>query len=767
MVRTSVTSLRGTLRRGVVCGTLLLLALLPVPLAAQGVLRGDGTPDPTHPDLWCWLDAASGVNGIPAPLAVGTTVDRWHDLGSGSRHLTRVATDPAQRPRVAAGGGTADRAVGFDGDDYVWAAESDVGRLAADRTLFVVTRVDVADGGYCVDGTTSSGRTTLHTGERANPGRWHVFLGDASGGAALQVGPSVATGAFQVHSLVLRPGAQSHRIGGRVVVQDSLPSIGALGGLLLGARYNLANRFAGAVKEVLVYRRALTAAEVSAVESYLFGRHGRSSPVPPPVPVDVFQNGDGLYPNYRIPAILRTEPSGALLAFAEGRQGGDQSENDMVLRRSVDGGASWGPVQLLHDDGRNALNNPTVGQVLRGPRAGRVLLMYQRYPQGTTIWNAPPGVSGPAVVSVWLTWSDDEGVSWSMPIDITAQVKPPTTARSVNSGPGRLIQLRHGPFAGRIVVPFNRYDTDGNWGNYAAFSDDGGVTWQRGQDVPRNPARIQGNECQVVERADGSVLLNSRRSLGAAHRKVSISYDGAITWSPLRDDLGLPDPACMASVFRFTDPADGLRSRILFAGPDSTSSRVQGSIWISYDEGGRWSGPRAFAPGGYAYSCLTRVDERRFGVLYEANGTGAMRFVATTVEWVSGGSDCLGGGLHGAAYGVGCAGSGGAVPLLDLVGCPTPGQSPELVVSQALPGAVGALNVGLAPAAVTVLPCTLLVGSPVVAVPLTVDGQGDARTSLPLPGDISSIDLYAQALILDPAAALGVATSAGRSVLVF
>lgn len=754
----------------VVAGVVALMGAFATsaPVAAQGILRSDGTPDPNHADLWAWFDASSGVNSNSSPLPGGTSLFRWDDRGAGGRDLIRVDADPGARPTVvadpAAGGG---RAVRFDGNDYVWAAQSDIGRLSAERTLFVVCRVRSADGGYVVDGTTSSGRTTLHTGEQARPGRWHVFVGDGSGGSLMQVGPAVATDANLVHSVVLRSGAQQHRIAGRQVAADTLPSIGALGGLLLGARFNLANRFDGEIREVLVYRRALSAQEVAGVESYLFDRHGRDVPVPPPTPVDVFVNNDGLYPNYRIPAILRTEPSGTLLAFAEGRQGGDQSENDMVLRRSLDGGASWGPVQLIHDDGRNALNNPTVGQIRTGPHAGRVLLMYQRYPLGTTIWNAPPGHGGAAIVSVWLTWSDDEGASWAVPTEITSQVKPPSVARSVNSGPGRLIQLRHGPFAGRIVVPFNRYDTDGTWGNYAAFSDDGGVTWQRGQDVPRNPALIQGNECQVVERADGSVLLNSRRSVGAAHRKVSISYDGAVTWSPLRDDLALPDPACMASVLRFTDPADGLRSRILFAGPDSTGSRVQGSVWISHDEGGRWSAPRVIAPGGYAYSCLTRVDERRFGVLYEANGTGATRFVATTVEWVSGGSDCLGNGLHGAVYGTGCAGALGRVPGLGVDGCPTPGQSPELVVSQALPGAVGALNLGLATAAVTVPPCTLLVGSPVVAVPLTVDGQGEARTSLPLPGDIGSIDLYAQALILDPAAVLGVATSVGRSVLVF
>ncbi|MBK8975443.1 MAG: exo-alpha-sialidase [Planctomycetes bacterium] len=619
-----------------------------------------------------------------------------------------------------------------------------------------------------MDGSTAAGRTTLHTGQAAAPGRWHVFLGDGSGGALLPVGPAVATDAFQVHTLVLAPGAQQHRIGGGTVTAAALPSIGALGGIVLGARYSVSNFLDGDVKELLVYDRVLTSAEVDALEGYLFARHGRHVPIPPPTPVDVFVNGDGVYPRYRIPAIVRTAPNGVLLAFAEGRQSGsDQSENDIVVRRSFDSGASWGPVQLIADVGRDALNNPCAVRLHAGPFAGRVLVMYQRYPLGTTIWNAPVGISGAGVVTSWLAFSDDEGATWSTPIDVTAQVKPASVARAVNSGPGRAIQLRHGPFAGRIVVPFNRYDVDGTWGNYCAFSDDGGLTWQRGSDVPRDPNTLQGNECQVVERADGSVLLNSRHSVGTATRKVAVSTDGGATFSPLRDDPALPDPACMASVLRFTDPADGLRSRILFAGPRSTSSRVNGSVWVSHDEGSRWATPRTVYAGGFAYCCLTEVDARRFGVLFEADSYAAIRFVSTTVEWVSAGADCLGGGLHGAAYGRGCAGTGGLVPELTVAGCPTPGARPELVIDRGRASAVAVVNFGLAPTAVPIGPCELLVGALVVSLPLMLDANGTGLLGVPIPGDLGVLSLYCQGLVLDPGAALGLTATPGREVLVF
>lgn|SRR2546422_62914 len=81
--------------------------------------------------------------------------------------------------------------------------------------------------------------------------------------------------------------------------------------------------------------------------------------------VDVFEGGRDGYPAYRIPALLTTQ-AGTLLAFAEGRARlGDHAENDLVLKRSVDNGRSWGALQVVAEDGANALNNPTAVGLLR------------------------------------------------------------------------------------------------------------------------------------------------------------------------------------------------------------------------------------------------------------------------------------------------------------------------------------------------------------------------------------------------------------------
>src|SRR5215210_997528 len=69
-------------------------------------------------------------------------------------------------------------------------------------------------------------------------------------------------------------------------------------------------------------------------------------------------NTDG-YVSYRIPVVI-TGARGTLLAFAEGRKNGtsDTGDIDVVLRRSKDGGKTWGPLQVVVDDGTDTVGNP-------------------------------------------------------------------------------------------------------------------------------------------------------------------------------------------------------------------------------------------------------------------------------------------------------------------------------------------------------------------------------------------------------------------------
>ena len=741
-------------------------ALLLAPaLACQALLDPSGAPDPAHPDLYAWYAAWQGVNAATTP-ADGAPVLRWDDLSSNGRHLVRVDPDAGRRPTFRLEAACGAPAVEFDGDDYVWAdAGAEFGALPGDKTVFFVARVRSGDGGYVFDGTDALGRNAVFTGQTATPYRWHAYAGGAA-----SAGPAVDHDAFQVHSVTFAGGAVSHHLNGAALYAGAGGSQ-PLRGLTLGARYTLDHELIGDVAEVLVYARQLSPTERQAVEGYLMTRHPPQTPPSEPHATDVFVGGAG-YPAFRIPSLVHTQ-SGALLAFAEGRQSlNDHSQNDIVLRRSLDGGQTWGALQVLHDDGANSLNNPCAVQLVDGANAGRVLLMYQRYPAGCHTNCVVPGHTGPNICRSLLIYSDDDGATWSTPQDLTAQVKPATLARAVNSGPGIGVQLRRGPHQGRVVFPFNRLDTSGHWWNYAVFSDDGGATWSYGALVDDSQTPGQGNEVQFVERADGALLLNARSIGGTKHRKTAVSVDGGATWSPMSEDGKLNEPQVMASVLRWTDPLDGFRSRIVYAGPNSRLRRANGTVQVSYDEGVTWSESKVVHAGFYAYSCLAAADARRVGLLYEASGYARIAFTAMTVEWLSDRRDCLDNEAHGGAYGVGCTGAGGWAPRLLAYGCPTPGETLTLQIDQAPGASVAVVAVGSAAGSAPLGACNLevlpLLGTlPPVVLSGAGPGAGAMTIDFPVPPGLPPTTATAQAVVLDPASPQGLTTSSSWELVIF
>lgn len=343
----------------------------------------------------------------------------------------------------------------------------------------------------------------------------------------------------------------------------------------------------------------------------------------------VFKNQLDGYPNHRIPSLVVTH-SGALLAICEGRglqagTHGDITGNHLVLKRSTDGGATWGPLEVIRREPGNSLLGPCAVVTA----TGRVVLVYHRYLPGTTENNAAEGLEGPLVVGVFVIVSDDEGKTWSEARDITAQAKQPTGWTGILTGPGIAIQKQHAPHAGRIVVPC-AHGPVGKWHCYTIHSDDNGETWQLGGEVP-DPL---GNECQVVELADGRLMINTRSYRQQHCRAVIFSTDGGETWSPMEDEPALPEPVCQGSILRYSDPLDGEPSRLLFANPAHPSQRERGTVRLSLDEGQTWSASALLIPGYYGYSCLARLADGQVGCLYETAGCGEIRFASFPLTWL-------------------------------------------------------------------------------------------------------------------------------------
>ncbi|XZE18316.1 sialidase family protein [Pirellulaceae bacterium SH449] len=336
----------------------------------------------------------------------------------------------------------------------------------------------------------------------------------------------------------------------------------------------------------------------------------------------VFEAGMNGFASIRIPSVILTKQS-TLLAFAEGRAADrDQAFNKILLRRSRDLGKTWGELAIIAEDQNAALNNPCA---VVEQESGTIFLTYQSYP-GTLSEQSgqiETGYIGDSIVRCWLISSTDDGATWTAPREITRSAKRETIVTTIASGPGVGIQLTNGGYRGRLVFPFNE-GPYGLWNIYVVYSDDHGTTWQMGDIVPGGIVESSGkrtsqvNECQVVELADGRLLMNARRWAGAPVRKGAISDDGGESWSPVFDVQEQRDPSCMGSIIRVAHPDPDALPVLLYSGPNS-DKREKGTITISTDQGQSWTKSNLIEPGLFAYSCLVALPEGMVGCLYEGD----------------------------------------------------------------------------------------------------------------------------------------------------
>ena len=328
----------------------------------------------------------------------------------------------------------------------------------------------------------------------------------------------------------------------------------------------------------------------------------------------VFHAGEHNVPSMRIPAIVLSK-RGTLLAFCEARVGTDRSRTDLVLKRSEDGGESWGPLQLVLK-ARKALDAIVNPCPVVDTSNGTTYCFSTLFPDGDVPireWEARKRFG---VIRTIITKSTDDGITWSSPLDITEQITNVKTDIGKKTGPGAGIQTSDG----RLVIPYG-IGPELESRAMIVYSDDHGKSWKAG-----GRTKSTSTETQVVELSDGSLRLdmrNQRPKEEPVHcRYYAISRDGGRTWTePVRDGE-LIDTACQGSILRHPFRQKGQdKDPILFANPAAAfQNRVNMTVRMSYDDGKTWPVAKTVHPGPCAYCCLVSLPDGTVGLLYE-NGT--------------------------------------------------------------------------------------------------------------------------------------------------
>lgn len=363
------------------------------------------------------------------------------------------------------------------------------------------------------------------------------------------------------------------------------------------------------------------------------------------VETTVFQNGEGGYLCYRIPAIVKA-PTGDLLAFAEGRKTdcGDFGDVDIVLRVSRDNGQTWGAVRVVADYGQAQAGNPAPVYDLTDPRypKGRLFMIYNT---GTA--SEGDVRKGKAIREVWYKASTDGGQSWSDAINITTQVSRPNKPdvnpqyafkedwRSYANTPGHALQIQNGRYRGRLFVAANHSEgtPQPQFRDYRAhgfYSDDHGRTWKLTPSV----TYPGGNESTAAETANGGLLMNIRNQSGDVKARLLASTpDAGQTWSEVRVAHDLPDPVCQGSMLNYRLPNG--RTVLLFSNLNSQTKREKLTVRVSTNDGQTWSAGREIYPGSAAYSDLVVQTDGQIGLIYEKDNYTQITYARFRYDWLA------------------------------------------------------------------------------------------------------------------------------------
>ena len=348
-----------------------------------------------------------------------------------------------------------------------------------------------------------------------------------------------------------------------------------------------------------------------------------SDGIDPPEP---FMDTQPLFEAVRIPKIIVAD-DGTVLAF---------SKSCRTLRRSEDGGKTFGPAREVgHDGSGNAIVDATNGHILVLSGKGH-------------LWRS---------ADVGKTWSREEIVIRPNDVGQGSPDGVPVGTGCSESG----ITLQFGKHPGRLLMPCRIQPPKGSnaqeyWPynyNTAIYSDDGGATWQTS-----GPVQSGTGEGTLAELRDGRIYYNSRCHMAIDHRRrIAWSHDGGHMWTDwhVADDLfevgepfyfkygTKPSYGCNAGLVRMPHAATGGKDVLLFSTPDNPGGhRVKMTVWASFDGAKTWPIKRLVHAGPSAYSSLAADKRGTIYLLFENGEKDRYERISLArfnLEWLTEGRD--------------------------------------------------------------------------------------------------------------------------------
>lgn len=363
--------------------------------------------------------------------------------------------------------------------------------------------------------------------------------------------------------------------------------------------------------------------------------------------VAVRQSGNDNVHTYRIPGLTTTNEGTLLAVYDVRRESGRdlQGNMDIGLSRSVDGGQNWEPMRIVMDmktwGGLPEKFNGVSDASILVDKTNNDIYIAGLWMHGVinadgewikdlkeNDWNhqwrnkgSQPGLGVRQTSQFLIIKSSDDGKTWSEPINLTTMCKDPKWWLWAPA-PGHGITLKDGT----LVFPTQGRDENGLPFSNITYSKDGGKTWKTSTKAYTNTT-----ESMAVELSDGSIMLNMRDNRNAKEkgpkngRAIAVTYDLGETWQEhVTSHNALIESVCMASIHRhdYKDENGIQKSVLLFSNPNSKYRRHKQTIKVSFDDGLTW--PEKYwieldVEEGFGYSCLTSLDEKTIGILYEGS----------------------------------------------------------------------------------------------------------------------------------------------------